>query len=228
MRLRAPELRVHIRRKRHLRGSGTRTCASGIESFIGDCEAADVRYLFKARRSKGVLGEFRTLFAEPGAWLGSLARAHGVREASRRGDAEEEEAPPAEKVHAAGYPRSGARGGVGRGPFRRLRVARARHRPRHGRAGRPSSLPRARRLRERLHALRRDGSHREACVARIMCHARQGVVTIYTAASGRARKYGLGRRPFRFAEPEEPRGNASSTRQLKLAGRYPLDFNCDF
>ena len=43
----------------------------GNDSVICDCEAADVRYLFKARRTKGVRGEFLSLLAEPGAWRGS-------------------------------------------------------------------------------------------------------------------------------------------------------------
>ena len=43
----------------------------GGESAVGDCEAADVRYLFKARRTKGVRGVFPSLLAEPGAWRGS-------------------------------------------------------------------------------------------------------------------------------------------------------------
>lgn len=43
----------------------------GNDSVICDCEAADVRYLFKARRSKRVRGEFLSPLAEPGAWHGS-------------------------------------------------------------------------------------------------------------------------------------------------------------
>ena len=43
----------------------------GNESVIGDCEAADVRYLFKTKRSKSVRRAFRELLADPGAWLAS-------------------------------------------------------------------------------------------------------------------------------------------------------------
>ncbi len=43
----------------------------GNESVIGDCEAADVRYLFKTKRSKSVRRVFRELLAEPGAWRDS-------------------------------------------------------------------------------------------------------------------------------------------------------------
>ena len=43
----------------------------GNGSVIGDCEEADVRYLFKAKRSKTVRATFRELLAEPGAWRGS-------------------------------------------------------------------------------------------------------------------------------------------------------------
>ena len=43
----------------------------GNESVIGDCEGADVRYLFKAKRSKVVRGTFRELLAEPSAWRDS-------------------------------------------------------------------------------------------------------------------------------------------------------------
>ena len=43
----------------------------GNESVIGDCEAVDVRYLFKAKRSKAVRRTFRELLAEPGAWRDS-------------------------------------------------------------------------------------------------------------------------------------------------------------
>ena len=40
----------------------------GNESALGDREEADVRYLFKMRRSKRVRGEFRALLADAGAW----------------------------------------------------------------------------------------------------------------------------------------------------------------
>ena len=43
----------------------------GNESVIGDCEAADVRYLFKTKRSKAVRMAFRELLSEPDAWLDS-------------------------------------------------------------------------------------------------------------------------------------------------------------
>jgi hypothetical protein len=43
----------------------------GNESVIGDCEAADVRYLFKTKRSKFVRRAFRELLAKPGVWLAS-------------------------------------------------------------------------------------------------------------------------------------------------------------
>ena len=56
-----------VRKPRLVRGD----VSFGSESVIGDCEAADVRYLFKARRTKGVRGEFLSLLAEPGAWRGS-------------------------------------------------------------------------------------------------------------------------------------------------------------
>ena len=56
-----------VRKPRLVRGD----VSFGSESVIGDCEAAHVRYLFKARRSKRVRGEFLSLLAEPGAWRGS-------------------------------------------------------------------------------------------------------------------------------------------------------------
>ena len=56
-----------VRKPRLVRGD----VSFGSESVIGDCEAADVRCLFKARRTKGVRGEFLSLLAEPGAWRGS-------------------------------------------------------------------------------------------------------------------------------------------------------------
>ena len=56
-----------VRKPRLVRGD----VSFGSESAIGDCEAADVRCLFKARRTKGVRGEFLSLLAEPGAWRGS-------------------------------------------------------------------------------------------------------------------------------------------------------------
>lgn len=56
-----------VRKPRLVRGD----VSFGSESVIGDCEAADVRYLFKARRSKRVRGEFLSLLAEPRAWRGS-------------------------------------------------------------------------------------------------------------------------------------------------------------
>ena len=43
----------------------------GNESVIGDCEEADVRYLFKAKRSKVVRGVFREMLANPVAWRDS-------------------------------------------------------------------------------------------------------------------------------------------------------------
>ncbi len=43
----------------------------GNESVIGDCEAEDVRYLFKTKRSKVVRGVFRELLADAGAWRDS-------------------------------------------------------------------------------------------------------------------------------------------------------------
>jgi hypothetical protein len=43
----------------------------GNESVIGDCEGADVRYLFKTKRSKAVRGAFRELLADPVAWRDS-------------------------------------------------------------------------------------------------------------------------------------------------------------
>ena len=43
----------------------------GNESVIGDCEGADVRYLFKTKRSKVVRGVFRKLLAAPSAWRDS-------------------------------------------------------------------------------------------------------------------------------------------------------------
>lgn len=56
-----------VRRPRLVRGD----VSFGNESVIGDCEGADVRYLFKVRRSKRVRGEFRALLADAGAWRGS-------------------------------------------------------------------------------------------------------------------------------------------------------------
>ena len=91
-----------------------------------DCEAADVRYLFKARRTKGVRGEF----------LSQTALFAGL------------------SVIAAN-------------------------------------------LWNIFTRLGGDGSHREAatsrpllqsCIARITRHARQGIVTIYTATGGKARE----------------------------------------
>ena len=43
----------------------------GNESVIGDCEAADVRYLFKVKRSKVVRGFFRELLSDADAWSDS-------------------------------------------------------------------------------------------------------------------------------------------------------------
>ena len=43
----------------------------GNEPVIGDCEKADVRYLFKARRSESVRRVFLELLAEAGAWRDS-------------------------------------------------------------------------------------------------------------------------------------------------------------
>ncbi len=76
--------------------------------------------------------------AERPARLVGEGAAHGLREASGRGNAEEEEEPADAEVHAARHPRPGARGGVGQGLRGRLREVRPRHGPRHGRAGRPA------------------------------------------------------------------------------------------
>ena len=43
----------------------------GNESVIGDCEGADVRYLFKTKRSKAVRRAFRGLLSDAGAWRDS-------------------------------------------------------------------------------------------------------------------------------------------------------------
>ena len=43
----------------------------GNESVVGDCEAADVRYLFKVKRSASVRRVFRELLSEAGAWRAS-------------------------------------------------------------------------------------------------------------------------------------------------------------
>lgn len=221
----------------------------GNDSVICDCEAADVRYLFKARRSKRVRGEFLSLLAEPGAWRGSSdgwqcaerdvrldswARARRMVFARRPAGAmpKRRKSPPTRKFTQLGIPGlelvealDGLRG--------RLRVVRPRHGPRHGRAGRPPPPCRGRGDCENVfdemknqwgwggftaHSLAQtalfaglsviaanlwnvftrlcdDGTHREAatsrpllqsCVARISRHARQGVITIYTAANEKA------------------------------------------
>ena len=56
-----------VRKPRLVRGD----VSFGNESVIGDCEEADVRYLFKTKRSKTVRATFRELLAEPGAWRDS-------------------------------------------------------------------------------------------------------------------------------------------------------------
>ena len=76
----------------------------GNESVIGDCEAADVRYLFKTKRSKSVRRAFRELLADPGAWLASSGGWQcAEREVRDRGE-------PVERVHAPRRRRHAPRG----------------------------------------------------------------------------------------------------------------------
>lgn len=56
-----------VKRPRLVRGD----VSFGNESVIGDCEAADVRHLFKVKRSPRVKEAFRALLSEPFAWRDS-------------------------------------------------------------------------------------------------------------------------------------------------------------
>lgn len=235
-----------VRKPRLVRGD----VSFGSESVIGDCEAADVRYLFKARRTKGVRGEFLSLLAEPGAWRGSSdgwqcaerdvrldswARARRMVFARRPAEAmpKRRKNPPTRKftqlsipglelveasdgAYADGYewyalvtdldmdardilPLYRGRGDCenvfdemknqwGWGGFTAHSLAQT--------ALFAGLSVIAANLWNIFTRLGGDGSHREAatsrpllqsCIARLTRHARQGVVTIYTAASERAR-----------------------------------------
>ena len=221
----------------------------GNDSVICDCEAADVRYLFKARRTKGVRGEFLSLLAEPGAWrgssdgwqcaerdvrLGSWARARRMVFARRPAEAmpKRRKSPPTRKFTqlsipglelveasdetcADGYewyalvtdldmdardvlPPCRGRGDCenvfdemknqwGWGGFTAHSLAQA--------ALFAELSVIAANLWNIFTRLGGDGSHREAatsrpllqsCIARLTRHARQGVITIYTAANEKA------------------------------------------
>ena len=241
-----PRFASSVRKPRLVRGD----VSFGSESVIGDCEAADVRYLFKARRTKGVRGEFLSLLAEPGAWrgssdgwqcaerdvrLGSWARARRMVFARRPAEAmpKRRKSPPTRKFTqlsipglelveasdgtcADGYewyalvtdldmdardvlPPCRGRGDCenvfdemknqwGRGGFTAHSLAQT--------ALFAGLSVIAANLWNVFTRLGGDGSHREtatsrpplqSCIARLTRHARQGVVTIYTAASERAR-----------------------------------------
>ena len=89
----------------------------GNESVIGDCEEADVRYLFKTKRSKSVRRAFRGLLSDAGAWrdssdgwqcaerdvrLGSWEKARRMVFARRPA----EKIPKSKKTHRRGSSRS--------------------------------------------------------------------------------------------------------------------------
>ena len=221
----------------------------GNESVIGDCEGADVRYLFKTKRSKAVRGVFRALLAEPGAWRGaaggwqcaerevrldSWARARRMVFARRPAEAmpKRRKSPPTRKFTQLGIPGlelvEASDGAYADGYEWYALVtdldmdARDILPPCRGRGDCENvfdemknqwgwggftahSLAQtalfaglsviAANLWNIFTRLGGDGSHREAatsrpllqsCIARLTRHARQGVITIYTAANEKA------------------------------------------
>ena len=221
----------------------------GNESVIGDCEGADVRYLFKTKRSKAVRGVFRALLAEPGAWRGaaggwqcaerevrldSWARARRMVFARRPAEAmpKRRKSPPTRKFTQLGIPGlelvEASDGAYADGYEWYALVtdldmdARDVLPPCRGRGDCENvfdemknqwgwggftahSLAQtalfaglsviAANLWNIFTRLGGDGSHREAatsrpllqsCIARLTRHARQGVITIYTAANEKA------------------------------------------
>lgn len=247
-----------VRKPRLVRGD----VSFGSESVIGDCEAADVRYHFKARRTKGVRGEFLALLAEPGAWRGSSdgwqcaerdvrldswARARRMVFARRPAEAmpKRRKSPPTRKftqlsipglelveasdeTYADGYEWYALVTDLDMDARDVLPPCRGRGDPDWSEAeiavGRENvfdemknqwgwggftahSLAQtalfaglsviAANLWNIFTRLGGDGTHREAatsrpllqtCIARITRHARQGIVTIYTATGGKARE----------------------------------------
>ena len=216
----------------------------GNDSVICDCEAADVRYLFKARRTKGVRGEFLSLLAEPGAWRGSSdgwqcaerdvrldswARARRMVFARRPAEAmpKRRKSPPTRKFTQLGIPGlelvEASDGACADGYEWYALVtdldmdARDILPPCRGRGDCENVFDEmknqwgwggftalfaglsviAANLWNVFTRLCDDGTHREAatsrpllqsCVARISRHARQGVITIYTAANEKAQE----------------------------------------
>lgn len=221
----------------------------GNDSVICDCEGADVRYLFKTKRSKAVRGEFLSLLAEPGAWLGaaggwqcaerdvrldSWARARRMVFARRPAEAmpKRRKSPPTRKFTQLGIPGlelvEASDGACADGyewyalvtdldmdAKNVLPLCRGRGdcenvfdemKNQWGWGGFTArSLAQtalfaglsviAANLWNVFTRLCDDGTHREAatsrpllqsCVARISRHARQGVITIYTAANEKA------------------------------------------
>ena len=216
----------------------------GNDSVICDCEAADVRYLFKARRTKGVRGEFLSLLAEPGAWRGSSdgwqcaerdvrldswARARRMVFARRPAEAmpKRRKSPPTRKFTQLGIPGlelveasdgacadgyewyalvtdldMDARDVLplyrGRGDCENVFDEMKNQWGWGGFTALFAGLSViAANLWNVFTRLCDDGTHREAatsrpllqsCVARISRHARQGVITIYTAANEKAQE----------------------------------------
>ncbi len=223
----------------------------GNESVIEDCEEADVRYLFKMRRSKRVRGEFRALLADAGAWrdasegwqcaerdvkLDSWERARRMVFARRPVEEKpkRKKAPPQRKftqlglpgldlveasdeVYADGYEWYALVTDLDRNARDILPLYRGRGdcenifdemKNQWGWGGFTAHALKQTALFAGLSVIAAnlwnifvrlgdDGTHREAatsrpllqsCIARLSRHARQGMVTIYTATSEKARR----------------------------------------
>ena len=187
----------------------------GNESVIGDCEGADVRYLFKTKRSKAVRRAFRGLLSDAGAWRDS---SDGWQCAERdvRLDSWEKAVEAGDEDYADGYEWYALVTDLDMDARDVLPLYRERGdcenifdemKNQWGWSGFTAhSLKQtalfagmaviAANLWNVFTRLGDDGMHHEAatsrpllqsCVARLSRHARQGIVTIYTATCEKAR-----------------------------------------